>query len=162
MTLQSPTTTLIPLFSSSELTGCGYHSLLDRKNHSDMCPRWESNPRLPACKASTLPTRPDSPLFYFFSFSHSEVDILLQTQCLLLNFDAKTCISAVRSQHRTEQHCPRAQEEVCMHAPISYSQECIKNNTMTITRDIIRVFYHITMAVCSTVYIHLFWGSQKT
>ena len=25
-------TTLIPLFSSSELTGCGYPSLLDRKN----------------------------------------------------------------------------------------------------------------------------------
>ena len=24
----------------------------------------------------------------FFSFSHSEVDILLQTQCLSLNFDA--------------------------------------------------------------------------
>ena len=27
-----------------------------------MCPRWESNPRLPACKASTLSTRPGSPL----------------------------------------------------------------------------------------------------
>ena len=40
-------------FSSSELTGCGYPGLLDRKNRSDMCPRWESNPRLPACKAST-------------------------------------------------------------------------------------------------------------
>ena len=48
--------------SSSELTGCGYPGLLDRKNHSDMCPRWESNPRLPACKASTLSTRPGSPL----------------------------------------------------------------------------------------------------
>ena len=35
--------------SSSELTGCGYPGLLDRKNRSDMCPRWESNPRLPAC-----------------------------------------------------------------------------------------------------------------
>ena len=58
---QSPTATLIPLFSSSELTGCGYPGLLDRKNHSDMCPRWESNPRLPACKASTLSTRPGSP-----------------------------------------------------------------------------------------------------
>ena len=33
-----------------------------RKNHSDKCPRWESNPRLPACKASTLSTRPGSPL----------------------------------------------------------------------------------------------------
>ena len=62
MTLQSPTATLIPLFSSSELTGCGYPGLLDRKNCSDMCPRWESNPRLPACKASTLSTRPGSPL----------------------------------------------------------------------------------------------------
>ena len=62
MTLQSPTATLIPLFSSSELTGCGYPGLLDRKNRSDMCPRWESNPRLPACKASTLSTRPGSPL----------------------------------------------------------------------------------------------------
>ena len=35
---QSPIATLIPLFSSSELTGCGYPGLLDRKNHSDMCP----------------------------------------------------------------------------------------------------------------------------
>ena len=57
-----PTASLIPLFSSSELTGCGYPGLLDRKNHSDMCPRWESNPQLPACKASTLSTRPGSPL----------------------------------------------------------------------------------------------------
>ena len=65
MTLQSPTATLIPLFSSSELTGCGYPGLLDRKNRSDMCPRWESNPRLPACKASTLSTRPGSPLRLF-------------------------------------------------------------------------------------------------
>ena len=48
--------------SSSELTGCGYPGLLDRKNRSDMCSRWESNPRLPACKASTLSTRPGSPL----------------------------------------------------------------------------------------------------
>ena len=55
MTLQSPTATLIPLFSSPELTGCGYPGLLDRKNRSDMCPLWESNPGLPACKASTLP-----------------------------------------------------------------------------------------------------------
>ena len=38
MTLQSPTATLIPLFCSSELTGCGYPGLLDRKNRSDMCP----------------------------------------------------------------------------------------------------------------------------
>ena len=35
--------------------------LLDLKNRSDMCPRRESNPRLPACKASTLSTRPGSP-----------------------------------------------------------------------------------------------------
>ena len=62
VTLQSPTATLIPLFSSSELTGCGYPGLLDWNNCSDLCPRWESNPRLPACKASTLSTRPSSPL----------------------------------------------------------------------------------------------------
>ena len=42
----------------------GYPGLLDRKNRSDMCPRWESNPRLPACKASTLSTRPGSPLLH--------------------------------------------------------------------------------------------------
>ena len=36
---------------------CGYPGLLDRKNRSDMNPRWESNPRLPACKASTLSHR---------------------------------------------------------------------------------------------------------
>ena len=54
--------TLIPLFSSSELTECGYPGLLDRKNRSDMCSRWESSPRLPVCKASTLSTRPGSPL----------------------------------------------------------------------------------------------------
>ena len=60
--IMAPTATLIPLFSSSELTGCGDPDLLDRKNRSDMCPRWEWNPRLPACKASTLSTRPGSPL----------------------------------------------------------------------------------------------------
>ena len=31
MTLQSPTATLIPLFSSSDQTGCGYPGLLHRK-----------------------------------------------------------------------------------------------------------------------------------
>ena len=41
-TLQSPTATLIPLFPSSELTGCGYPGLLDGKNRSDMCPWRES------------------------------------------------------------------------------------------------------------------------
>ena len=57
-------------YSSSELTGCRYPGLLDRKNCSDMCPRWESNPRLPACKASTLSTWPGSPLSR--SQSHSQ------------------------------------------------------------------------------------------
>ena len=33
-----------------QLTGCRYPGLLDRKSRSDMCPRWESNFRLPACK----------------------------------------------------------------------------------------------------------------
>ena len=36
VTLQSATATLIPLFSSSELTGWGYPGLLDRKNCSDL------------------------------------------------------------------------------------------------------------------------------
>ena len=100
-------------------------------------------------------------MFCFFSFSHSEVDILLQTQCLSLNVDAN--IYSVQLDAKTElnNHCPRAQVEVCMHSPISYSYECIKNNTMTLARDIIRVFYLTIMAVCSTVYIHLYWGSQK-
>ena len=31
------------------------------ENRADMWPRWESNPRLPACKATTLSTRPGSP-----------------------------------------------------------------------------------------------------
>ena len=78
MTLQSPTATLIPLFSSSELTGCGCPGLLDRKNRSDMCPRWESNPRLPACKASTLSTRPGSPRLLFENvcmYSNSRNDV---------------------------------------------------------------------------------------
>ena len=35
------------LFSSSELTGCGYPGLLDRKIRSDICLRWEPNPQLP-------------------------------------------------------------------------------------------------------------------
>ena len=34
-------------------------------------------------------------VYSVFSFSHSEVDILLQTQCLSLNFDAKIYIIAV-------------------------------------------------------------------
>ena len=38
-------------------------------------------------------------VYSVFSFSHSEVDILLQTQYLSLNFDAKIYISAVRSQN---------------------------------------------------------------
>ena len=70
-----------PLFSSSELTGCGYPGLLDRKNRSDMCPRWESSPRLSACKASTLSTRPGSPqpvnfifcMFLYLTDSLSEI-----------------------------------------------------------------------------------------
>ena len=37
------------------------------KNLSDICPRWDSNPRLPVCKASTLSTRPGSPLIPAFS-----------------------------------------------------------------------------------------------
>ena len=61
MTLQSPSATLIPLFSSSELTGRGYPGLLDRKNRSDVCPPVGFEPST-SCKASTLSTRPGSPL----------------------------------------------------------------------------------------------------
>ena len=43
-----------------------------------------------------------------FSFSHSEVDFLLQTQCLSLNFDAKIYIDAVRSQNGIEQLLPQS------------------------------------------------------
>ena len=53
--------------SSSELTGCGYPGLLNRKNCSNMCPRWKSNPRLPVCKASTLSARQGSPLSLRYS-----------------------------------------------------------------------------------------------
>ena len=52
------------------------------------------------------------------SFSHSEVDILLQTQCLSLNFDAKIYISAVRSQKGIEQPLPQSSSRsvyTCMH-----------------------------------------------
>ena len=38
-----------------------------------MCPRWESNPRLPACKASTLSTRPGSPLEELFQLATSYI-----------------------------------------------------------------------------------------
>ena len=61
-------------------------------------------------------------VYSVFSFSHSEMDILLQTQCLSLNFDAKLYTS-VQLEAKTELSncCPRAQVEVCMHAPIPYS-----------------------------------------
>ena len=52
----------VHMHSFAGLIRHGYPGLLDRKNHSDMCPRWESNPRLPAYKASTLFTTPGSPL----------------------------------------------------------------------------------------------------
>ena len=59
---------------------------------------------------------------FCFCFPHSEVDILLQTQCLSLNFDEKKKTS-VHLEGKTElsNRCPRAQVEVCMHTPISYS-----------------------------------------
>ena len=46
-------------------------------------------------------------VYSVFSFSHSEVDILLQTQCLSLNFDAKID-SAVKSQNGIEQPLPQS------------------------------------------------------
>ena len=97
MTLQSPTATLIPLISSSELTGCGYPGLLDRKNRSDMCPRWESNPRLPACKASTLSTRPGSPLRLKIVLRATAFIRLVTSSRLVMSFTAHTRRSCVRS-----------------------------------------------------------------
>ena len=37
-------------------------------------------------------------VYSVFSFSHSKVDILLQTQCLSLNFDAKIYIILLHNQ----------------------------------------------------------------
>ena len=50
------------------------------------------------------------------SFSHSEVDILLQTQCLSLNFDAKIYASAVtyRSQNGIEQQLPQSSNDTAV------------------------------------------------
>ena len=69
-------TTQIPLFSSSELTGCGHPGLLDRKNLSN--------------KASTLSTRQGSPplsellrivcmyiLPYLYSMCHLKTSLLM-------------------------------------------------------------------------------------
>ena len=62
-----------PTFSDTAITDCHSDTTVFQlrahwvriswsiENGSDMCPRWESNPRLPACKASTLSTRPGSP-----------------------------------------------------------------------------------------------------
>ena len=47
-------------------------------------------------------------VYSVFFFSHSEMDILLQTQCLSLNFDAKIYIIAVRSQNGIEQPLPQS------------------------------------------------------
>ena len=61
-----------PMFSDTAITDChSYTTIFQLRAHwvliswsigseLDMCPRWESNPRLPACKASTLSTRPGS------------------------------------------------------------------------------------------------------
>ena len=51
----SDTTIFQPSAPSTELTGCGYPALLDRENCSDMCPQWESNPRLPAARRAPYP-----------------------------------------------------------------------------------------------------------
>ena len=60
-------------------------------------------------------------VYSVFCFSHSEVDILLQTQCLSLNFDEKKTSVHLEAKTELSNSCPRAQVEVCMHAPISYS-----------------------------------------
>ena len=61
-------TTFFPAQSS---LGADILVCLDRKNRSDMCPWWESNPRLPAFKASTLSTRPGSRLDVHMSSAES-------------------------------------------------------------------------------------------
>ena len=70
--------TLIPLFSSSEHTGCGYPGLLDRKNRSDMCRRWETNPRLPAWTANTLSTLCVKLCVYVYSNFRNDVPRVAQ------------------------------------------------------------------------------------
>ena len=51
-----------------------------------MCPRWESNPRLPACKASTLSTWRGSPLCHsvYCLVSKNYGSDLLQISCTIL------------------------------------------------------------------------------
>ena len=46
------------------------------KNRSNMCPRWESNPRLPACKASTISTRPGFPVGLAYISALSDISAL--------------------------------------------------------------------------------------
>ena len=43
-------------------------------------------------------------VYSVFSFSHSEVDILLQTQCLSLNFDAKIYLNQYLTS-KSRGHC---------------------------------------------------------
>ena len=76
------TATLIPLFPAQTHWVRISWSIGSEKNRSDMCPRWESNPRLPACKASTLSTRPGSPLPQFVLFKSTYVGILFTPDLL--------------------------------------------------------------------------------
>ena len=133
MTLQSPTATLIPLFSSSELTGCGYPGLLDRKNRSDMCLRWESNTRLSACKASTLSTRPGSPLQTLLC-SHSPNDVPYEPQ---LRYRLMLCSHSPNDVPHEPQL--RYRLLLCSHSPDDVPPEPQRNVSIAAVRGAIEV-----------------------
>ena len=97
-------------------------------------------------------------VFFFFSFRSGH----FIANPVSLNFDAKIYISAVRSQNRIVQLLPQSSSRSVFACTNIIFLRMIKNNTMILTRDIIKVFHHTIMAVCSTVYIDLYWGSQKT
>ena len=76
------------------------------------------------------------------SCSDSEVDILLQTQCLSLNFDAKIYISAVRSQNRIQGKSNQIREKsgknqgiwllkICGHAALTFISQSISHATLS-------------------------------
>ena len=74
------------------------------KNRSDMCPRWESNHRLPACKASTLSTWRGSPLCHsvYCLVSKNYGSDLLQISCtILICYMQQHCIEENRKKSQS-------------------------------------------------------------